>query len=494
MTANEPIARDATAWQSVVRRLEKQYAIADGLLSPFNRIFERIDSEITYTKSDSSYRYQDVEFLLDSSRLLLGRCSVHQREWQQLGERAFALALELFEYYRCDLIHEEEVAAGFYSLPMKLALATLKSELATEKATSESVEQLMDKLDRLFGEIAQKEQVENAQRFGYTRGTPEQKEHWGKAMEQRAHFEEVAKVETEHAMENGQVTARSQLASAKGIKEAASARALGALEKYEWEKADAEFRRRRTKVARDLADLKANAAATEEGILNYRGLMEPVLLRFQTDLSNAITMLHAAVPGMETTFDYTNDFKLPQSGERIPRGFLDEAIRWTNEASLFLSAQTRGEQRYKHRISVRQCAESGWDEGLADGGWVVNVASTEFDGQSHVRLRGVSISVDDGNGALSTWALQVTPPTKTTVMYGGGRQRPITQPRITLSSRRVVRRSLQHDPDTVGILAAHNLCPVGSWEIEVRPVSAEGTDRSVISDVFLDLHLAARSD
>ncbi|NYF51203.1 hypothetical protein HDF12_001568 [Edaphobacter lichenicola] len=171
------------------------------------------------------------------------------------------------------------------------------------------------------------------------------------------------------------------------------------------------------------------------------------------------------------------------------------------------------EQNYIFPVSVRSLIGAGWSAGLdpdkQGGKWKITIPLSLFPSQAHVRLRGISVTVESESSNAIFQSLLMAP-IKGTVVHLDGTSRTIDQsttPPVRVG--RVQRLDSQRVPDLVGTLSLHNVSPIGEWMVAVasssQPLSFSANPPPIqspkivygqnakINDVIVHLTLAVRN-
>jgi hypothetical protein len=259
-----------------------------------------------------------------------------------------------------------------------------------------------------------------------------------------------------------------------------------------WDYANRWFARWRTQVARTTNDIKAQAAAATDGILNYMKRLDALRTRFQQDFRNALARLARAQRGLERIYGY----ETPLPANTLDINYFDNCLFWTREAIDWMVRFVRREQSLAIPVSVRKLiGESDWLAGTASGRWTFDLRRSHFAGQAHIRLRGATISVRGNNLDSETlFRVGVLPPEEGDILHLSGVWRTVPKGNLPWSETgRATIRDAQRNPDTVGVMAMHNASPIGSWEVTVgKSLLPEATMKN-LEDIVIDLQIAYRA-
>jgi hypothetical protein len=542
-----PRAGSRNAWNAVGERIRMFYGlstqtglktIADEPVAYLKRVDNagppaRARMSVRAERLDESFRFWQVESLLDQAADLLDRGIRTRSEWNELAAKSFNLGLDLEEYYRIDAIHQEEIAKGIYTLPHKESIAEWNA--ASEQIYGhEVVSKILNSANDRYTDPARvQNEITWSQAAAWLSAVPTfQKEYNDNNVsgfqpyapagfpngDKQGHMTLIAGEQTKVTQGTGFVSLNSQLEGEKTSSSAVTKRSQGTYERLRWTKADINFKRLRTMVTRQLADLKANAATMPEGVLNYPDRMAPIQARFDQDFGEALARIFVAQKGLRDIYGY--EAPLPeivrafadQSVTPRSQKYFDDCLLWVRAAISWVIRFSQLDQNYVMAVSVRSLiGEQSWkqvveawkdnqeiNKDFAPITFGFDVSEALFPQQRHVRLRGVSAFVV-GSDMKGVWQLTATPPKTSYCRHlstGRGRE----GAKITLNQQRVppvrlgrvgLRESLQQ-PDITGVSALHNVSPFGRWSVSVSGRSTGRTSVKEIDDVQLDFHVAMR--
>jgi hypothetical protein len=540
LKANAPFDRNKAEWEEVTKLLKRNYSITsenvpgnvtatlepntptlkktNELQLPLQQKFMAIDYKFRFEPkpTDNEFRYNHAEALTDQAADLLLRGIRDRFEWNEMGVKAFDRALELHEYWELDKIHQEEINKGFYLVSAKESHANLRSELENLVGYKVATNYLDWLLKEKYSQGELNKQSDAAQRYAFMSSLsayelPAQgrmvSHNWNTVSRTiPEHVRDAALDQNWFALINQYISNLVQQQTQKTVVGSTSRKIEGLETRADWEKHDVDFRRRRTLVARDLADLKTKAYNTSNGILNYPERMIPVRERFMQDFRDALARIKAAALGLKLLYGYPEPLapsvnSLLEGNENNAKAF-DDCLLWVRDAISWMVRFTQLDQNYVLPLSVKKLInnQSNWEAGFNTGIWSFPINETPFfQDQRHVRLRGISLFTKADEKYV--WQSTVTPPKAQNVHYRhlSGTIVPLDQrhaPVCRLS--RVSSRKAQREPDVGGTVALFNLSPIGSWTIKIEQ-NLENYDnfsnflRDKIEDIHLDLHLAYRS-
>jgi hypothetical protein len=483
------------------------------------------------TGSLVQFRYQHVEQLLDQAADLLERGIRTREEWREKATRRFNVAIALAEYEKINRIRQQEIDAGVLEAPVEESEAELAGESSGRDAHTGLARSLREIRSVLLSGAERDRQVANAKDTAHISAWPVFGENGqftpitqprtvsdvnvsvatGGMLNRPNILESYARSAAEHsfALQSRQINAEEEYHS--GLAGAVDERIAGLRAKVKGAKAHETFEVARDQVALLLNDLKAHAFQAPGGALNYSEQMAPMRARFAQDFQEALHRIVHAAKGLELLYGYTEPFPpalieiLPKAesgeGRAAPSdACFDFSLNWVRQAISFKVGFGQLEQNYVLALSVKEHLANGvqFNDPKAEGDelvWRCEVPEERFRGQSHVRLRGVSIFVEaEGN---SVYHAAVRPPTQSISRHLGASSL-VSLPQGDLPlcrAGRVRSRDSARDPDVVGLAALYNASPIGEWEIRISVPGRPASElKAQLSDVFLDLHLAVRSE
>ncbi|HVJ07853.1 MAG TPA: hypothetical protein VM554_05680 [Acidisarcina sp.] len=425
----------------------------------------RIDDGIKpLSTPNTEFRYHQVEQLLGQVAVLLERGIATRAEWQGLGEKSLATQLQLQQFSDLDDVHAAEVTSGYYAFP---SIQSTGEYIAQCETDPDPQQRIIDNV----AEIASKGLSGNA--------LPSDLPNAG---------------------------ARMQAAIAEANQWASWDRATAACSKAAYDNVDIGFRRSRTEAARRINAMRFKAFTDQGGLINFEERRTVLQDRFKQDFQNALARIPAIKQGLDQLYGYS--FPAIDSNSIFDSTLI--SVRAAMEWLLRFSAQ---EQNYILPLSVRSLVGSKWADGLdtdqQGGKWNLTIPLGQFPSQAHVRLRGISVTVDsDDANALFQSLVKV--PQRGTVVHLDGSSATLDQSAAPATRiGRVQRLDSQRAPDTVGSLSLHNVSPIGEWAIAVgssaQPLSFTPSSTPTIAtkmkysqnvkvkDVILHITLAIRT-
>lgn len=520
-------ARDAAEWDLVLQRAKQSYDVSAqdrSLLAP-----KTIDAEFSFRSfpEDNSFRFQQVEMLLDQSADLLERALSQRFQWDDLAAKAFNVAAELKEYFALDAIHDEEAKAGFYTHDAVEAKKLRLSEVLGRDGQEAQV-RLLDQIAAFFYTDANIYSQSGSSQVlallshlaNYDKeaeGTKRTKHTWnGVTLGSAEHAKDAAANNSYNALNLQAALVQLQRLneSTNALTAGAKADSYGA--RHAWEEVNTGFRKRRTEVARSIADQKAIAYSTPEGPLNYRDQMTRIKARYDRDFRDAIARLPACESGMKMIYGYNEPLpasvtKLLKAGTASPTVF-DEALIWVRNSIAYLVKFGQLDQRYSVTVSLKSIlGKDGFRKGANVRPWAewnFEVGDDFFIDQHFVRLRGASVYVIPKGSVIKhveerhshgvwTAAIRVPVTSEMTHQFVSGQHEP-TKVKLDQSQipycivGRVAARETMRAPEVVGGVTLFNASPYGTWNLRLSPKSSEGVGMEELSDVIVELQVAAR--
>jgi hypothetical protein len=539
----ETIKRADKDWKDVLDSFATQYGIfspdklnigwlagAD-LSSKFSDRFVRPSDTAVSMPDDMTVRYfpQHIESLLNQAADLLDRCVMAQLEWSDRAAKAAAISLEILDYIETDKIHQDEIAAGIYTVPFKQSFAEWKAYNASENALTSISTQLEWGSKNLWNIDQLQSQVFDSSRVAYLSGLapyqttpplgPQQTYDYSLTWQRNVHvatqdtvanhFKWATVNQAEHAFRSEWNQVLIQQKNNAGDLKAATQRASGWGSRANWDQKDIDFRRRRTEAAKKLADLKVRMVTEPGGALNYADLMMAIQRRYERDFLDALGRIAVAAAGLHRLFDYTIPFpaslhnllnkdhqdvlaknKVSIATVATQNSALEEAVLWTRNAISWMISFAQLDQTYTRVFSIRKLVGGGWNQGLSNGEWNFKIDESILD-ECHARIRSISLFIIGQSSGL--WSAQIKVPGSTNVRTMDGRLGPEFEQALPLCRLgRVTHRDPTMTADIGGSSSLHNASPMGEWQLHLGPTSTEDEPLSTITDIHLDLELTAR--
>jgi hypothetical protein len=502
-----PFRRDEESWRNTLDRFRQLYAS-----TPTGQVLGapvRLDAPSLHATASAApaqsqgqapYEFRLFDRLLDEAADLLDRALRDRSEWDSLATKAFASALEIEEYAELDKIHQDETRAGYYTVLYSISEAEAAAEIARIGTSQRVLNALRALLQARYTDSALRELVGLAEFGAFVSGLPTyQQERDGKTPisftragtggERPDWLARAAQAQTASVVATQAAILTTQQISEEGAEAAAQRRAQAMVKKAEYDRLDMDFRRRRTEVARRLADRRVEAATASGGVLNYAERMRPLKERFEADAANAYQRLQYASEGLQKLFGY---------GVPLPAGpsssLFDECVRWTRQAIDYVLRTSQRDLSTVEVLSVRTLAgDAAWKKGLASGRWSFALTASALSGLCGVRLRGISAAVvheRDAKDLDGSWRVEVIPPTQTMNVHATGTQVTYEQRLSPVRLTRVTRRSHVRDPQVGGLQGVYNASPAGEWHIRLADRSSGGDPRDRVRDLEIELFLA----
>jgi len=454
-----------------------------------------LDSILT---ASAQFKFWQVESLLDQAADLLDRCARERTEYDQLRTQWTRLFLEVTEFERYEEVHQDEIAAGWYSLNFVQssheagALQALIQDPVGSTGWPEP-----DARNR--GYVAAQALADTG--FMALRNSAG----LGQLREEMDHNHTTASLNRARVLEElgFRMQACELAAQADSVREQLAAKRS----KEAFDGKDIDFRRRRSQAAVLLNDLKKKLMADPGAPYNYIEQGRPIRRRFMRDFRDAYLRLRAARDGLKNILNLSVQVPpFPEiTAQTSAPGVFDEATLWNREAIRMLIALGHSDQAYALSLSLKnRVGQTQWNNAVNSAGSGSKVVFTfEFpadrlQGQSLVRLRGLSAFVARGNNSRGTWHMTIKPPKTATGPTG----QPLNQvvPLVNLGS--VDARDSERPAETVGTVVLRNVALIGhasaspadrSWRIEVDAVSSIGEKFSqVIQDIEVEFQVVSQ--
>jgi hypothetical protein len=512
---NLPIQPDVKA----LRELSSGYTLLKGTLtdpgeraaSAFRPSALGIDSDFHYSlqAAEEDFNYLHVETLLNQIADILDRCVQERAAWEDSATRAAVLALEMEEFFKTDEIHKDEIDKGIYTLAYRMGLPEIEAIRQQISELEISQHRLEATRRSEFEGNAFAERMDAAQVLAIL---PYAGNHtqfsWNGIMKKPGdHALSAAARQARADFEERDNSLSAQIADVEGQRAAARARLESATAKNKWDEADIQFKRRRTQVARSVAEMKVKLSCVRDGALNYAQRRDDSQIRFRRDFDDAISRYRPLARGLSAIYGYSmedpgNDSvrvgqATPNEVEENPfLGRLDLFIYWLRSAMTWMIRFQGREQSYSRVISVRvHCgSDDGWAKGASGNGrWTVEVSEALFPHQCHVRLRSVSVfGVAARSQAL--WSCTLKLPGQALIRHLDGAAHTVDQTHLpTIFFGRVTSRDSIRPPEVGNASVVHNASPLGTWEVQLTANEADNSLPSAIDDLHLDLEVAVRS-
>lgn len=461
----------------------------------------RIESGFKYAQHDEDIRYNrlQVEQLIDQAADLLDRGIRDRSNWDMLAEKSIKLWLELSEYYHLESIHSEEEKEGKYDIEHLESLSRFNAERTISEHNRINLGNAERFLETLHSLKTKNEVNGWAQRAAWLQGLVLYSfgdagfngyvNHTfnGESLPPSEHFMLSTFNQVAHQQELQRVSAFFQKENYYDAKSISNARLAGVESRQNWEEKNRLFRKRRTIVARKHQDIKAKIATDEDGILNHAKRMEPIKDRFQRDFRDAIAKLKSSLQGLSEIYGY--DQPLPDDEANIK--YFDDCLLWVRDTIQWMNRFSSRDQSAVFPISIKDLiGDSEWESNY--GSWVFELPMNKLAGMKHVRLRGISLSVEDRVRTRDrTWQFRVNVPTEGIAEHLNGKV--VTIDQSTLPSCLLGSVIYYDDPrelDVVGISALHNASPFGkSWKVKILNSVPSRKGNKGLSDVILHLYI-----
>jgi hypothetical protein len=496
------------------------YGVPAGGLAPI----PAIESPFKFSplESDAELNYLHLEPLLDRAAALLERCVAARSERDRLQMEKWNLQLDLDRFFRLNQIRERERQAGADTLHYERAALESGAERSLEanhKNAEVELKELTDDLVTTGFNRRMAAQEVSAWLSAYPlkdsdlRGDDANYTFDGISKTKPNHLFDAARLAADEAAWEQVADLMARRFTAIAASEAGRMRKESLDLEAKWSLANIAFRGERSQVERDAWWEKIYQAQQSGSLFNYSERIAPLERNFSSDFREALARLMAAQRGLKELHDY--ELPLPQEGRP---GYFDEVLVWAKTAQDRLAGFSHMDQNYTLALSIKELAKSEWEAGRSSAQWTFDVPEDLFNGQAHVRLRGLGLAVvgepepaepppppQKSKGVQKTeampakprgyWSASLSAPPTATVRHASGASIELDQkslPRCYFG--RVADRDSSREPELVGIPPLRNASPIGKqWKLAFSQKSTDGTPTAELHDVQLYLHVAVRS-
>ncbi|MGO6859800.1 hypothetical protein ACCS99_20025 [Rhizobium ruizarguesonis] len=452
-------------------------------------------------KAEARFLYNHVDVLLNQASDILDRALSEYLAFADYSAKAASLGLEVKNFFDNDIIHNNEIAAGIYTIPYEMSLAE-------EKALSEKADAAKKYKDRLAVSWALQYDEESLNKsllasqiisqmpYLVTRTSPPLGGYVSVTVGSASGvapdlIAQAVKDSVGRSLALDRTTQINQTDLALGIVNETNARLVGATAKRKWDFADIDFQKSRTQQARNNAEQKVKLAVTPGGAFNYAEQAKASRDRFVRDLHDGIVRLKACEYGLKVIFDYDN----PAPASLLARDegvhliqLLNDFVAWTRESVRYVAAFNLTDQGYTLTVSIKQLiGASAWADGLKSGQWTFLFGDNLVPDQYAVRLTGINMFVRPSSG---TWTGNLLVPAKSYYNRAAGKPQVIDQdkvPKVRLG--RIGSRQSERYQEIYGTMLLRNLSPMGIWNVNISSESTYGEPLSAIEDIEVDFDL-----
>lgn len=426
--------------------------------------------------------------------MLLDRALRSNEAYRQLQTEKFNARLAICEFLALDLIHDEERIAGVDDLSYMNSLL----ERAGDDASCDAAKNIRDsyaKLGEKYSDTSMRcySDIEKNIAFHAAQSANNFKPQFDLLLSSgKCSYEDVIKGLTpEHTDYNLTIQKEevriSQLQHETQVAAAETRTKLRAKNHY-YEK-DAEFRRRRTEVAKNIYRAKFEEMVKKSGALNYNERMKPLYEFGRADLNEAYARMLAIATGIRIIYGLSE--KPIPSADPLD---LFDCVAWLRSVRNTLSRMCRSDQNYVLRLSVKSLV--GGDKNFINEmakGRLITVPASAFNGQCFIRVRGLAAYARDLNGSCFYRMKLILPKNATTFHYKNPDPQNVPQENIsTCWFGGIGARSILRDSEVTGVQTLYNCSPIGDWFIQLDSDSAAFASREGLNDIELDIHLAVQ--
>lgn len=498
---------DQLEWDRLVKQLRTAFSLTTtgSLAGDLPARLSQITSSVVAPASAmaASLPHFHVEALLDQCADLLDRGLSTRERYDELASKWFAQLLELHEFASLDIIHRQEEAAGVYETPAEVSRSDVSSSETARSYSSAAlnladylVDNQLDYQSRLLLNYAAQKQAWLTGVVPYSFGEGDFNGYVthtfsGVTKDVSGHAMDAAQAQNWAALDREETYAQIQRTTLKGRVEEADAKLEGLRAKARWDSANARFMRQRTRVARDLQDIKLKASTIEEGLLNYSKRLDGLRNRFLSDFTNAAARMLAASRGLSEIYGYA--VPAPNAGSGAT--YFDDCLVWVRESIDWIVRQSRRDQSFMYPVSIRKVVgETEWRSGRRTGSWTFELGPQAIPEFSLVRVRGVALTakVCALSSAERIWQVRITPPRTGEARHRSGAKVNLDQSTISpCIATRVATRTGERDLDVHAITAWHNTSPFGIWQVELLSSIPDPPFRFILKDIVIDIALTA---
>jgi len=469
--------------------------------------------------SDGELNDLHVASLLDQAAALLERCAVARSQRDQLQMEKWKLQIELDRFFRLDQIQERERRAGLDTLPYEQAALESGAEGSLETNHKSAEAELRELTDELVASGFNRRMA--ARELAAWLSAYPLKDSELRGDDANYTFDGLRKTKPEHLFDAARMEADEaawiQLSDLMARRFAAMAQSdAGKLRKESldlqarWSLADSGFRTERSQVERDALWEKVFQVQSAGGLFNYNERIAAVERHFSLDFREALARLTAAQRGLKDLFDYAAPF--PREGTD---GYFDEVTIWVRAAQNWLAQFSQMDQSYVLALSLKELSKAQWEGGRAAAQWTFDIPAELFEGQAHVRLRGLSVAVAGEPEAaesapkskapqtplpaapakpLGYWSSRISVPPTATARHVSGTTAELDQKSLPACHfGRVMDRNSPQPPEIAGSNTLQGASPIGKeWKLTLSPKSTDGTPTASLHDVQVFLHVTVR--
>jgi len=476
---------DPAVWKQVALWLESGM-IGDSILRGHGpKSYKRIHEFSLGTPiSEDQYRYWHVDDLLEQMASLIDRAISERDELREKISKAFYVESEVMQYRETDYIYLQEVRNGLYVVPYTQAKQEAEAERLYHVSMTEA-EKLQQQIHLNHYSSTNRTNQLNAERKAafvshFSNSASEDKPPYKQVTYGNdkqfvyAHLVNAADTRTRWQLDTAVTSVLSEMYVKVGNRDASGAKLIAAQSRSDWEGKNALYKKERADVARKYGELKVAAFTMPDGVLNYNAQMAGLKDRLARDTNDALSRMFAVVNGLKKIYGYEQRLS-PQIQKaiksRIANDFaLDHTLIWVRNTIAWLNRFKQLDQNYILPISLRTIIgnDSIWETGKQNREWDIKIAqSPHFDGQSHVRLRGVRGYIYGCGQEAGFWRIDITPPLQAVTQHLNTKKLVNLDqsllPKVLLP--RVGSRLNTQEVEFVGTTALHNASPIGQWKL-----------------------------
>ncbi|MGO4552082.1 hypothetical protein AB4059_13420 [Lysobacter sp. 2RAF19] len=470
-----------------------------------------------------------------------------RRQFADANQRYSAALIEQFQLDGSELIHRDEVAAGWYELQWRTSNYELRAQWAWSGATARAYQAYKDVLETpgftmtdFHSEAAQRAWLSTAAMMTpYWKSHKDQLTHptqpyhprnfafaldpienpgpympqdptgaefgprpvydWVYSLSQRAYSSELASYQSGFA---------SQLAISEGALGMSTKLLAAKLVTARFNYEDVDFRRRRSELTLAANDLRRSCLSSDNGPSNWGARLMSLKTCFVEELVELLSRAISVRSGLEHLWGWSAlpEIPLPESWDDSQGPFLDAIWKWMIEVERRVASELPREESITFPLSIRALiGEQKWQEAtenIQGSRLTVRFSLPESAVESYwgIRLRGVScyaVGMNEAN--VGVWRGELHLPRRALVSSASGRKSEVFQPGVASELGRISTRSSPRPADVAGTSRLRNRSPISwsdgtdndtSFELSIFGPSSSGANANSLSDVSLDLFMS----
>ncbi|MGD0074762.1 MAG: hypothetical protein ABSD31_10535 [Candidatus Binataceae bacterium] len=475
-------------------------------------------STLPGVSTDTSFKWRDVEPLLEQANALLDRAIADRTVLQSVGEKWATLLLDIIRSINLIKITDRERAAkpfGRFETPFivssnqcdaqNLIANGLTRQAAFHMNASKIVSANKDiQIDRSAWEesaaLADKDGGNIKAWLGEAPPDADIGAH--NARENIAAATARRRLRVEADTELNLLAAEDATISAQV--DAAQKTLAGLQAQMAWDQKNQEFMGARADLDRYLLMLKIFLVKVD-WMLDFEQQFSSVRSRYNQSLRDAYDRLRVVQTGLWLLYGFSRKQRdgspdlLPDLRDEVKSH--DDIIAWTRRATTWLAATTRRCNNYVAPISVKSAPESHSSIEIRDREWSFKFKlGPDMFPDPRVRIRGIAAWIV-GGGDDRLWTVSMTLPNRTQIIDEGGhpvqsldpdgnKSEWYNQGDIRCRISNVTKRSLDRNTEIAGIASCFNASPIGEWTVRLEDAFGQASVFGEPDDVQIDLYLS----